>query len=501
MTEISCRVKRSLWWMVPLAALEGGFMLVAPLIMAAETPKNPHAASPWLLLPLSLPMALVFFYAVLQMTRSLLFETVIANPEGLRWRGAFGPWKAARWEEISDFYLQKIGAGAIVETTRGKLRLSSGFTNLEQLKTFIAERATSAPARGWEMERFRASKPFTQRFPYWTKTQKWMAPGFVGVFGCLAILLGATSLFSPQSQAPAAPTWVRPPDMPWAMFYLPILMGVAVFGLVALLCVLSVGLMWRERSAAWLHRDEHLEISPRGVAWQSGRKRIEAAWDEVIAIHRLPKRGFKPDYRVETRRGDFTVWNSLESVGLWLGLVRQFAPHLAPPAPLPTTDIGGESGTWSGGKRGEGARVFHFRTSETRTNLWAPTLVSPCLLLIPFIHQSLQAPDELPAAPLSLWVWFGIGVAILATVGCWVVFARAAIWADETGLEWRVPFWKRRLDWSEIEAFGRDETGVFLRAGGKKRPIWRSFAPARQNELLQLIQSRATDATGNWELS
>ncbi len=499
MNEIRCLVKRSLWWMVLLAALEGGFMLIAPLLIASEQPKHPHAASPWFLLPLSLPMAAVLFYAVIQMSRSLLYEEVIANDDELRWRGAFGPWKTARWEEISDFYLHT-STSAMLETSQGKLRLNSGFANLEQLKTFIAARATKAPAREWEMEKFRASKPFTQRFSYWTKSQQWLAPGFLGAFGLLAVSVVAANLFSPQPHVPSAPNpLLRPPDMAWALFYLPLLVGIALFGTLTLLCVLSVWLMWHERRAAFLHRDEHLEISPRGLAWQKSERRIEAAWHEVRAIHRVPGRGFKADYRIETSNGDFTVWKSLETLGLWIRLVRQFAPHLAPPASPPTTEIGGESRTWSGGKIGEGARIFHFRTSETRTILWAPTLVSPCLLLIPSFCQTFQTPEELSAAPTSPWLWFGIAAAIFATVLCWIVFARAAIFADETGLEWRIPFWKtRRVPWNEIKAYGRDENGVFLGASGKKWRLWRSFAPARQGELLELIAARATNARGHF---
>jgi len=498
METIRCRIKRSYWWMVPLGALETVFMAVSPFFMAKELPPF---SSPWPIYLICGPAALGFGYCVLWMVRSLLFEEIAAGEEGLRWRGVFGPWKNARWEEISDFYLEKWKGTPTVATPQGKITLSSGLANKPEMMALVAARAVNAPARTWEMERLRGHQMVSKRFDYWTKSQKWFAPVFCGLEGAGILAFIVLTLFSPGSKVPRAPL-----EPSWAFFWLPLLLGIAFVIALAILFVPMLHTIWGDRNYASRHRAEHLEISPRGLAWQNGENRIEASWDEVRAIRPMPLpasgliHGFKRDYRVETQNGDFTVHKELETLGLWLQLARQFAPQLAPEPASTDPDLGGEAATWSGSEVGVGARIFHFRTRDTRLTLWAATAFGLILTLLPVLMHLTKTPDDEPSPfPWKLFAAVLFFVVSALFYG-WLCFRRAVIWADETGLEWRVPLFKtRRVAWSEIESFGSDESGFFLRTRAQKRKLWQSFTPVRQNELLQLIAERATNASGKWD--
>lgn len=508
METIRCRVNPKHWWLVPSSILAAGFFIYGPFQIAQEAPKS----SPWPLFFLFGPIAVFFLGGAMYGTVSLLREQIIASELGLRWRGAFGPWKSAQWNEVSDFYLSgkptRISpvqtspslTRPIVETPHGKLKIERAFTRLEELLPLIAMRATNAPVREWEIFELRALQGFSQRFTYWTKTQIWTAPSILGLLGVAALLQILGSYFSPQPRASTPPLGTLL-DTSWPLFWLPLLLFIALFAPLGGMCIWSFWTMWRERNFASRHRNEHLEISLRGVLWSDGQTVIHAEWNQVRAIHFVPGNRLSAHYRVETQNGDFSVWRTLETLSYWLQLVNQFAPHLAPPPLHPTNQpLGGESSTWSRGAIGKGARIFHFRTSETRAMLWIPTFFTPILPLPYFFDHAMKTPDDLPVGPIPIGVWLAFLAAILVTIGCWILFSRAAIWADETGLEWRFPFLKlRHIEWNEIESFGRDETGVFVSAHGHKMQLWLGFAPAQQEELLQLIAQRATNATGKWD--
>lgn len=493
METVRVRINRNLWWMVPLAFGEGVFMAIAPFGVLRDAPKPSIGAMVFLFL-LCWSMAGFFLYSVVWMTRSLLFEEVFVDEAGLRWRGAFGPWKQTRWDEISDFYLKNLNREPIILTPQGKFVLSSALSNRASVMAQIAERAFNAPARAWEIERFRGPNSTPQRFDYWTKTQKWTAPIFTAGQLFAVVVVGWNLVFNTK------PNTFTFTEQPWLLNTLLALFVLGIFVSLAALFVFVVRTMWRERNFAFQHRDEHLEISPRGLAWQCGESRIESDWDEVRAITFVPGRGLTTHYLVETQNGDFPVWKSLERLSLWLELARQFAPDIAPPIQTTNVEIGGERATWSGNSIGQGARIFHFRTSETRAMLWIPTFFTPILSGAYFLNRSLQTPDDGPLQAVPLVVWLVIALAFFVTCALWFVFNRAAIWVDERGLERRFPFWKTRgATWNEIEAFGHDENGVWIQSHTQKTHLWNSVAPVRKDELLRIVAERATNAQGTWD--
>lgn len=114
-----CRVKRSYWWMPAMIAGIGVSSLFGPSTMPPEQTE----VSLWIGFLFFSGFAVAAFFGAITMVASLLREEIIADEIGLRWRGAFGAWKSARWEEISDFYLEKWKRTPTIETPYGKLKI------------------------------------------------------------------------------------------------------------------------------------------------------------------------------------------------------------------------------------------------------------------------------------------------------------------------------------------------------------------------------------------
>ena len=501
METIQFRQKRTLWWLVLACVLLGGFFLVCSLGIAADQPKS----SPWPIFIIIWPFAGFLFWGAVCIALSLLREEIIADSAGLRWRGVFAPWKETGWEEISDFYLlgQKTRFSPVqtspsvtvptIQTPQGKLTLSSYLANRADLMEIVAERAVNAPTREWEIWEFRAAQNFSQRFNYWTKSQQWTAPAITGLLIFCVISISPAIVFSSRSK-PAVPL-----EPFWLWHWLPLGLGTTFFGFLAAVYILMMVTIWRERHFAQSHRNEWVEITPRGMRWSNGQSEIYAAWNEISAIRFVPETGLNAHYHVETPNGDFKVWRALENRVLWLEYARYFAPHLAVEAPVVDPDLGNEAATWSGGRIGVGDRVFHFRTRDTRMVLCAASAFFAVIPLLPFLMHAMKTPDDEPSPFPYQWWLAGLICGVLISIYGWICFARAAIWADENGIEWRVPLWKpRRVRYQEIESFGRDDGGYYLTVAAKKRRLFLFSAPARPNELLELIKKCATNATGKW---
>jgi hypothetical protein len=404
MEIVRCRIKRYEWWTVPGCFFLSGLMLFACVQGVKEQPDIF-----WPMWVMSSLMGLACCAGAFWVTRSLLYQEVIADETGLRWRNPFGPWKSARWDEISDFSFKGLKQLPTIQTPSAKITLITELTNREAMMAVVAARAVNAPAREWEIEKFRASKNFTQRFDYWTRSQKWMVPlmsvGVVYVLG----FVGWSAFFGDR-----ASTTTRY-QLSWQFDFLSIVMAILFFAPFVTTFAFGLWMGWQQRNFAYNRRNEHLEISLRGLAWQNLEQRIEASWQEVRAIDLVPGRRLEAHYRVETANGDFSVWTALESISLWVGLVRQFAPHLNVEVSITDPDLGGEAETWSGGEIGKGTRTFHFRTRDTRLVLWALTAFVLVLPLLPVLNEGLKTPDDVPS-PISGRFWIAVllvGVALL----------------------------------------------------------------------------------------
>lgn len=484
MQPIVCRVNPRLWWMVPVAFFEAGFMFCAPLLAQSDPPPN---ASIWLIALITWPFGAFFLFCLFWMIRELTHGIVRADDNGLTWQGGFAARKSARWDEIRDFYLHPTQTGThTVETDNGKLQLSKTFIGVDALIEIIPRRAVNAPARAWETRGYRSQGDWSQTLAVWSKSQKWTAPS---VSAALVFAFGILLLWpflEPRNQRPSIGfLWDSlVPLLAFVFFVVPLagLFGWAIFS------------MWRERKFAWNRRDEKLHLSAQGVIFESARNRVEASWDEVQRVERLPPENGFGRTRVTTRNGEFTLWHlsNSELLNLFGARCRSYAPaaieHLdrqlnaessldSEISPMPAAD--------------DGAQTFSLRTRSNRLILGTINLVlvlAPLLYLI-IVHNN--AVDE-PFAPS--WPLFGAlcVLAVVVSLPLYLWFARAFIVVTPGELQLHSPFRSPRLiDWDRIEAAGADMSGNWVRVNGRKIYWMRGFPPARLDDLRQIIEIRS----------
>jgi hypothetical protein len=122
---------------------------------------------PWFITVLCLIVAIP---ALLQSLRA----RVIADADGLCWRGIFGGWKRASWADVDDYFRvldSMSGRMSVVVFRDGRrLKLGSDLNDLKRLETVISEQAINAKASGWLIRSKEGTIIGTHVFSYSEKT-------------------------------------------------------------------------------------------------------------------------------------------------------------------------------------------------------------------------------------------------------------------------------------------------------------------------------------------
>ena len=483
---VVCRHNPRLTGFVVLGFFEAIFMIVAPFWAREEMPVSRPI---WPLLVICWPMAALILCGISYIALEIARGEIRADAAGLHWRRGFATWKSATWEQISDFYLGGMGphpTTKTIETPAGQLELDRAYSNIEIVAELVENRAVNAPARAWEMRGFRRGETWSSSLSLWSKTQQWFAPVLsFALIGCpVALMLMPDS--TPRRTAPISM------GLGWNIAL--IALALLFFVPVGFAMILSLLLMWRERTFAWLHRHETLQLSASGLIYRDGQTRIEASWEQVRAVERLPRARLGTSYRVTTDAGNFTLW-SLSNSSMWRGFrapCQSYAPAALEQLITDETRelLDDELVAPSEAK----APIFTFRTRGNRLIL---VCVSCVLVFAPLFYliggYSRFDPDApfAPNWPLFCGAYF-IVVVILGALWTW--FRRARIIADDEGLELRSPLRRaRRFLWTEIEAMGHDVWGDWLRAGGRK--IYFVFnlglSPARREALEATVKRQS----------
>ncbi len=480
MQPIVCRVNPRLWWMVPLALGEAGFLFGAPLLASSDPP--PHA-SIWLIALITWPFGAFFLVCLAWMICELTRGEVRADANGVAWRRGFAGWKSARWDEIRDFYLHTTQTGThTVETDNGKLELSKTFIGVEAIIELVPRRAHAAPARAWEMRGFRSRSDWSQTLAVWSKTQIWMAP----LFSCaLVVSAGGLAILSALEARP------QPASLGFLWDGLvPLLALIFLAGpLVGLFCW-AIFSMWRERKFAWEHRDEKLYLNARGLVFQSARTRVEASWEQVQRVERLPPEKSFGRTLVTTRNGDFILWrlSGSEMLNLFRARCQSYAPAAIEHLDRQLVEESSLDSEISPPKTGENGEHFSFRTRGNRLILGTIALV---LMLIPFLYLNSVYDAAALDKPFALsWplFWALCALAAAFTGAAWLWFGRAFIVAARD-LQLHSPFRAMiRINWDEIETADADIWGNYIRVNGRKIYWMRWLSPARRGELEKIIE-------------
>ena len=490
MQPIVCRVNPRLWLIVPVALVEAAFMLAAPFWVVSEaTPERPVWPALLIVVPLTLPAGAFFAWACAWMFCELTRGTIIADENGLRWRRGFDGWRSATWDEVANFYIGKArpssgssGQVPIVETVRGDLELHRNYLGIAEIIELVPVRAGRAPVGAWESRGFGRDENWSQLLLLWTKSQQWSAPTMTAMVLTFVLLLGVLVLLEPRRNAASMGIWFD---------WFPTIAGVVAFGFAGALWVWLLLQTWRERRFAWNRRAEVLYLDARGVIWSGEGRRVEAKWDEVKTVQRLPKTDGFRRVRVETAQGDFEIWR-LSNSRVWQTFrarCQSYAPDALDNLRAGETDpLDEELGAPA---TAEGARAFSFRTRGNRLSL---ACVSLALLFAPLFYPLncyIHANDDAPFAPHWPLFWLTLILAIIICGALWLWFARARIVADGGGLEFQSPFRRaRRVQWRDIQGEGHDVWGDYVLAGGHKLYWRRGFSPARSGELGALMKQR-----------
>lgn len=362
-----------------------------------------------------------------------------ADADGLRWR-RFGGWKSAHWEEVQDFYdrLPSQSQGrrsslrAIIKTSSGTISFSSEWANADALREQVERRATNAAVQQWGLLGSRRCDPWPQVFDYGAWSNRWMALTLsVMLVAFLACTLARPVL--PAVSQFGAPGW----GVTLAM------LGVFVVFILSkgALLLLIIG---RYREAGH-RRSERITVDTRGILFDDGARRMEAAWEEVIGYGVTSGRNalmFR--YAVETQQGKFDFLAEINQALLLMAIIQRYAKnsvdrewHLRDEI----RTLGGEAARWSGGRVGVGARVYHYRTRANRALLWFPlALCLTCGFLAWAAWQGLT-PGTTPAVgTLCIAAVFG-----LILFGGWRAYRVCRVETDEDGLTQVTPWGRRRL--------------------------------------------------------
>ena len=484
---VSCRPPALNWVFVILCASIG--------VMAWFGAHNPSKAGP----PSAADVIFVQTFAVsLLLTAAALaaWQTrigIVADADGLRWR-RFGGWEAASWEEVRDFYDQlpsqaqgrRSSMSAIIKTLTGDVRFSSEWANADAVRGQVERRATRAVVREWNILGSRPCDSWPQAFDYGAWSNRWMAL----ILSVMLLVFLACTLARPILRTVSqfgADGWGVTLAM-LGVFVVLILSKGALF-------LLIIG-RYRE---AGRRRSEHITADTRGIVFDDGARRVEAAWAEVIGYGVTSGRNaLMLRYAVETRRGDFDFLAEIRQALLLMAIIQHYAENSVDREWHLRDDIrtlGGEAARWSGGRVDVGARVYHYRTRADRALLWLPLAFCMAWGFLSWAGWQGLLPGTQAAGPFCAAVVCG-----LVFLGGWYAYRVCRIETDEDGLTQVTPWRRRRLVWGQVESYwltGEYNNGVVQGRGERLRF---SRGIVGYEELKEEIARRATECGGKaWE--
>ncbi len=484
---VSCRPSSEWWAVIAMAVF---FTVIAGL--ALILPSNPPPLHPVLQAIFFGMVSVASLLAAAWLTWWTLNARILADTRGLRWRGLFG-WKSARWEEVQDYYdrlpSQSHGqrhSRAIIKTSNGTISFSSQWTHVEPFREQVERRVTQARAQEWGVWGSRPCDPWPQVFDYGTWSNRWMAP----ILSVMLVAFLAYTLAKPVLRTVSqfgVPGW----GVTLAM------LGVFVVFILSkgALLLLIIG---RYREAGH-RRSERITVDTRGILFDDGARRVEAAWTEVTGYGIVSGPGALLSRNVvETRQGELDFLASIKQATLLQAIIQRYAVDAADKEWRLRVDpeaLGGEAARWSGGRVGVGARVYHYQPRMYRALLWLP--FGLCMALGFEAWTAWQG--VLPGTQAV-----GLGGAAAACglifLGGWYAYRVCRVETDEGGLTWITPLARRRLVWGQVEDYwltGEHNSGVVQ---GRSERLRFSRGIVGYEELKEEIARRAV-ACGSkaWE--
>lgn len=421
-----------------------------------------------------------FFFAAISLTCFLSFwgliwwllrACVIADGAGLRWRG-LGGWKSIGWGGVRDYHevpptQTQQGSStsgpngtrlplviSVIETSSGKCGVTSQWSNAHALRKSVALHAVNSRASRWELKGTRTIDPWPRVFDYNTRENRWAPRLWLKLFVAFVVYL----LVQPALQMAGTAH----------------LIGWAATLSVAAVYALSVGslgliflLPFAQYRAANQRKDERITVDLNGIVFDTGARRVEAAWADVTGYYKVHGAGLSFRFVVETWHGEFDFLSSLGGAALLQATIQRFATGTALHEwrlPADADALGGEAARWTGGKVGVGSCFYHYRIRTHRTLLLgAGLLCFVCLALAVSVSLG-WLPGTPPPITEAGAIGIGAGVALLLGL-------RAYRWngiaVDDIGITQRTVFGSRFMAWGQVQEFqfSRTSGGKVVRHG------------------------------------
>jgi len=314
---------------VSLLAFIGAMILLLWLLMlptfAPSAPIYP-ALTASLCLALMVPASVCIFYRC--------HARLVLSENSLRWR-TWGDWRRVSWDGVRDYFDlppqgSSTGDGLMaIRTDAGDVLLSGKRHEREAVRRWVQARATQAGVTEWGVQGERSCASDKRTFRYGQK-DFWTTSLIFGVLFLPWTVYGWYEILRLSGRHFFTGIWT-PGDF-WGSLILIIFAGImSLFGLVTVnlplfifLALLPGMLETRKR------REERIIVGQSGIAFENGKRKISADWDEVTGNFLQPSAYFKsPFFRatavsssplhmwrwvhvVETTRGSFEYSSLIE---------------------------------------------------------------------------------------------------------------------------------------------------------------------------------------------
>ncbi|WP_125205920.1 hypothetical protein [Capsulimonas corticalis] len=471
---IICRPDKSGWGLFALLALVYLGPTIALVIIQWRTPASQIGVR--FLFVVVLAAFTIWAYW-------MLHARVEATVQGLRWRG-FGGWKFAAWRDVQDYYflqLKKDQKTYVVETSIGKLRITSFYVWSEAMENAITQHTVHTSVHAWGQLGCRSEDVPALRFYYSVREVRRNMAFMTFLVAALLLLTAPMCVSSFHSSLQSLGWW-------WAIAEGTI--ELIVFGAPLACGLLLIPTGWRALKVA----DQHIETSAEGIVFTDGAQRIEARWEEIVR-YGVPrdtlKSTFTSPFYIHTDAGAFSFTPHLHDYALLCHIVRHWAPESA--SEWNNNErmeaLGGDATLWTGGFPGVGERIYHYKTRTNRAFLWALA----CFTATPFGVRVLERSLGVPPPPLDAGTECVLAALCLGTGWAAWRYQAARIGIDNHGVTEQSAFGTRRLTWEEIRHCASGEWVVTLQGDNGAIRFWQTISYG--DELMAEIKQRAVNST------
>jgi hypothetical protein len=452
--------------------------LISPLFLITDK----DGVQPWF-------MMVPFLMGAVSLLLYDLRARVIADADGLRWRGIFGGWKRASWADVDDYFrvLDSMSGriGVVVFRDGRRLKLGSDLNDLKRLETMISEQATNAKASGWLIRSKEGTIVGTHVFSYSEKAIRSQKIAMWAMLGILSsFVIGVTILAILEKKLNQTLELRICIGLFWTML---------VFG--GVWCVRGARRAISDIQGR-LSRKERIEADEQGLTFLREGESQQVLWSALESMTRkqLQANGaMLNQYTLKTESAEFSFNSGVSNFATLCGMIALYAPQLTvnaqsqarrPNELLASTE-------WDGGRR-----IFHYRTRSNRSGLamlWTVPLL--CLLGIGWIvamciHYGMNPREVLQMEQLR--VVFGLAiVAILVWAFLLWRYKAARLVLDKESITSFGLFGRRQVFFEDIVVIGRDELGYYLETKDGKRLIRWGANLADLTEFLSELERRA----------